>query len=176
MKIFDDLQKSAMKKSIFAGALAASGVVLSVVSIPMGPTKCFPFQHSINVVAGVILGPWWAVGAAFITSLIRNFFGTGSLFAFPGSMFGAFFVGAAACALPDRLKIFAACAEPIGTGIVGAWASAFFLAPRYGSGAGFAFFSASFLTSSVPGAIIGAFVLHCLEKTARRKNAQSGRE
>ncbi len=173
MKIFEDFQNGAIKKSIFAGALAAAGVVLSVVSIPMGPTKCFPFQHSINVVAGVLLGPWWAVGAAFITSLIRNLLGTGSLFAFPGSMFGAFFVGAAARMLPKRRKIFAACAEPIGTGIVGAWASALFLASQSGQSVGFTFFSASFLISSVPGALIGAAMLHCLKKLASRKNATS---
>ncbi len=176
MKIFEDFQNGAIKKSIFAGALAAAGVVLSVVSISMGPTKCFPFQHSINVITGFLLGPWWAVGTAFITSLIRNFLGTGSLFAFPGSMFGAFFVGVAARALPEKRKIFAACAEPIGTGIVGAWASAVFLAPSFGQNVGFAFFATSFLTSSVPGAIIGAIVLHYFEKLSARKNASSNAE
>ena len=77
------------RKTVLAGMFAAAGVVLSVISIPMGPTKCFPFQHAINVMAGITLGPLWALGAAFITSLIRNMMGTGSLFAFPGSMFGA---------------------------------------------------------------------------------------
>ncbi len=172
MRILENFHKGAIKKSILTGALAAVGVVLSVVSIPMGPTRCFPFQHSINVVAGVLLGPWWAVGAAFITSLIRNFFGTGSLFAFPGSMFGAFFVGVAARALPERWKIFAACAEPVGTGIVGAWVSAAFLAPHFGQSVGFTFFSASFLTSSVPGAIIGALLLCCLEKMRGAKKTK----
>lgn len=153
-----------LKKAALAGALAAAGVVLSVVSIPMGPTKCFPFQHTINVIAGIVLGPWWAVGAAFTTSVVRNLMGTGSLFAFPGSMFGALFVGFAARALGEKYKVAAACAEPVGTGIVGAWVGAKILGPAIGKSVGFYFFSASFLISSVPGAVIGAALYWCLAK------------
>ena len=61
-------------------------------------------------------------------------------------------------------KIAAACAEPFGTGIVGAWVSALVVAPMMGKSLGFAFFSTSFLMSSVPGALIGAGVLYCLRK------------
>ena len=82
-----DMKMTIFKKALAAGILAGAGVALSFVSIPVGPTKCFPFQHSINVIAGVLLGPFWAVGTAFTTSLIRNMMGTGSLFAFPGSIF-----------------------------------------------------------------------------------------
>ena len=160
----DEARKKLFKKAVLAGAFAAAGVVLSVVSIPMGPTKCFPFQHTINVLAGIILGPWWAVGAAFTTSVIRNLMGTGSLFAFPGSMFGALFVGLAARALPARYKLCAACAELVGTGIVGAWVGAKVLGPVFGKGIGFLFFSGSFLMSSVPGALIGALLVYCLQK------------
>ena len=137
-------RKKLFKRAVLAGAFAAAGVVLSVVSIPMGPTKCFPFQHTINVLAGIILGPWWAVG--------------------PGSMFGALFVGLAAKALPERYKVCAACAEPVGTGIVGAWVGAKVLGPILGKGIGFLFFSGSFLMSSVPGAVIGALLVYCLQK------------
>lgn len=153
-----------LRRAALAGMFAAAGVVLSVVSIPVGPTKCFPFQHAINVIAGVTLGPAWAVGAAFTTSLIRNMLGTGSLFAFPGSMFGALFDGVAAMLLPRKYRIAAALAEPLGTGIVGAWTSAAVVAPFMGKNLGFAFFSASFMMSCVPGAAIGAAVLWCLRK------------
>ena len=155
----NDKNNLIFRKAVLAGVLAAAGVALSVVSIPMGPTKCFPFQHTINVVAGIVLGPWWAVGAAFTTSVIRNLLGTGSLFAFPGSMFGAFFVGLAARALPDKYKIAAACAEP-----VGAWVGAKLLGPAIGKSVGFLFFSGSFLVSSVPGAVIGAALVWALNK------------
>ena len=49
--------KTLLRRAALAGMFAAAGVVLSVVSIPVGPTKCFPFQHAINVIAGVTLGP-----------------------------------------------------------------------------------------------------------------------
>lgn len=153
-----------LKKMVLTGVLAAAGVLLSVVYIPMGPTKCFPFQHTINVLAGVLLGPWWATAAAFVTSLIRNMAGTGSLFAFPGSMFGALFVGLTARMLPQKFKICAACAEPVGTGIVGAWVGAKILGPCIGQSIGFFFFSGSFLMSSIPGAVIGAGLLYCLSR------------
>ena len=164
MKDTENTKRDIYKKAVLAGALAAAGVVLSVVSIPMGPTRCFPFQHAINVIAGIALGPFWALGAAFVTSLIRNLIGTGSLFAFPGSMFGALFVGFAAKFLPGRYKIAAAAAEPIGTGIVGAWVSSLVIAPMIGREVGFAFLSSSFLISSVPGSCIGAALIYCLNK------------
>ncbi|MEG1800017.1 MAG: energy coupling factor transporter S component ThiW [Synergistaceae bacterium] len=152
------------RKAVLAGGFAAAGVVLSVISIPMGPTKCFPFQHAINVMAGIILGPFWALGAAFTTSLIRNLMGTGSLFAFPGSMFGAFFVGMSARFLSEKYKLAAAAAEPIGTGIVGAWVSSVIIGPLIGKSVGFAFLSFSFLASSIPGALIGVLLFYCLKK------------
>ena len=39
--------------------------------------------------AGVLLGPWWAVGSAFVASLIRYTTGMGTILAFPGSLFEA---------------------------------------------------------------------------------------
>lgn len=53
------------------------GVALSFVSISAGSARCFPFQQSINVIAGVLLGSFWVVEAAFTASLIRNLMGTG---------------------------------------------------------------------------------------------------
>ena len=160
------LNKTLFKKALAAGLLAGAGVALSFVSIPVGPVRCFPFQHSINVVAGILLGPLWAVGAAFTTSLIRNIMGTGSLFAFPGSMFGALTVGIAARFLHGRHKLYSAAAEPFGTGIIGAWVSALLAAPVTGAEANLAFFVFSFLVSSLPGAAIGAALLYSLEKRA----------
>jgi len=157
-------KENILRKAAAAGGLAAAGVVLSFVYIPVGPVKCFPFQHAINVIAGITLGPLWAVGAAFTTSLIRNMIGTGSLFAFPGSIFGALFVGFASEILPCRFKWTAALAEPLGTGIIGAWASAVIIAPVISKNLGFAFLSVSFLISSIPGSILGILVLYCLKK------------
>lgn len=79
-----------VKKLALAGILVAVGIVCSPLSIPVGASKCAPVQHFINILGGVFLGPGYAVGMAFVTSLLRNLMGTGTLLAFPGSMCGAF--------------------------------------------------------------------------------------
>ncbi len=82
-----------LKKLTISAMLTAAAVSLSAFAIPIGASKCFPIQHLCNVIAGVFLGPWYAAGMAFCTSLIRNLMGTGSLLAFPGSMVGALLCG-----------------------------------------------------------------------------------
>jgi len=153
---------SKTRKLAAAGLLAAAAILLSGVHFPLGPTKCFPFQHAINVLAGAILGPWWASGAAFATSLVRNMTGMGTLFAFPGSIPGALPAGFA-------YRIFrrpwAGLAEPVGTGFIGAPVSAWILGPAMGTAPGLAALQAGFLLSSIPGALIGIAVLHFLKKS-----------
>ena len=79
----------------------------TVIYIPMGFAKVFPIQHFANVISAVILGPWYAVIQAFITSTLRNMMGTGGPFAYPGSMIGAFL---AAIIFPKR-KTLSCCAR-----------------------------------------------------------------
>ena len=86
-------KKISIQKLAIAGVLIALAVALSGIYIPIGASKCFPIQHLVNVIAGTILGPWYAVAMAFITSLIRVMIGTGTLLAFPGSMCGALLAG-----------------------------------------------------------------------------------
>lgn len=85
------------KKMVISGMMVAATVSLSGFSIPVGASRCFPVQHLCNVMAGVFLGPWYGVGMAFCTSLIRNLLGTGSLLAFPGEVFGTGILGALLC-------------------------------------------------------------------------------
>ena len=157
------------RKLTLCGIMSALGVTLSVVSIPLGPAKCYPFQHTINVINGILLGPFWGLASAFTTSLIRNMLGTGSLFAFPGSMFGVLLTGLTALLLPGRKKLLSAIAEPFGTGIIGAWVSAAIVAPAMGRETAFTFMSASFLISSIPGAILGIVVISALVKRGNIK-------
>lgn len=106
-----------VKKLALAGMMTAIGVSLSTFSIPIGVSRCFPIQHLLNVLAGVFLGPWYGVGFACSTALIRNLIGTGSLLAFPGSMVGAF-----CCGMLFRYtkKVpMALMGEVFGTGIIG---------------------------------------------------------
>lgn len=101
-----------------SGILIAIAVVFGTFSIPVFGGKMSPVQHFVNVVCAVLLGPGFAVGNAFIASLIRNILGTGSLLAFPGSMAGALLAGI----LFKRFKKLelALAGEVIGTGILGA--------------------------------------------------------
>lgn len=111
------MKKTHLRKLAAAALLAAIAVVCSPLSIPIGASKCMPVQHFVNVIGGIFLGPWYSMGAAFVTSVIRNLIGTGSPLAFPGSMCGAFLSGF----LYQKLKKlpFAYIGELIGTAIIG---------------------------------------------------------
>lgn len=150
---------------VLAALFAALGVALSPLSIPVGGARVFPFQHALNAVAGVLIGPWWAAGSALITATLRVAFGTGSLFAFPGSPFGALAVG-----LLYRLwrRDEAALSEPLGTVLVGASLGAVIITPALGeaaTGGGALALMISFAFSSIPGAVIGYLLLRMLRRT-----------
>ncbi len=87
------MKKTNIHKLVFAAVLVALAVVGSLVSFPIGASKCAPVQHLVNIIGAVFLGPAWAVGVGFTAALLRNFLGLGSLLAFPGSMVGAFVAG-----------------------------------------------------------------------------------
>jgi energy coupling factor transporter S component ThiW len=153
------------RKLVLAGLLAALGVLLGLFSVPFGGARVFPFQHAINVIAGVALGPWWAAGSALVTATLRFATGTGSIFAFPGSPFGALAVGFAYRVLRRDAAAFA---EPFGTVLIGASLSALLFAPLAGlSGAtsGFLVLAGSFALSAIPGAVIGYFLLRVLRRS-----------
>lgn len=152
---------------MLAGLFAALGVSLGLLSVPVGGARVFPFQHAINAFAGVALGPWWAAGSALVTATLRFFTGTGSIFAFPGSPFGALAVGLAYRALKRDAAAFA---EPFGTVLLGASLGALVFAPLAGlSGAtgGFLVLAGSFALSSITGAIIGYVLLRALRGVYR---------
>ena len=110
--------KSRTKKLVISGILIAISTILGTFSIPLLGAKVAPIQHLVNVIAAVILGPVYGVGCAFVSSLLRNILGTGSLLAFPGSMVGVFLSGL----LYKKFKKIevAVIGEVIGTGIIGA--------------------------------------------------------
>jgi energy coupling factor transporter S component ThiW len=157
------LTSGATRKLVLAALFAGLGVLLSSFAIPVGGARVFPFQHTINAVAGVLLGPWWAAGSALVTATIRVSIGTGSLFAFPGSPFGAIAVGLAYGFLRrDEAALF----EPLGTVFVGATLGALLISPFIGEAAGgLIALMVAFALSSIPGAIIGYLVLKALRRT-----------
>ena len=81
------------RKLALAGILCALAILGSFLSIPVLGSKVAPVQHIVNVLGAVILGPWYALGIAFVSSVLRNLLAIVTLMAFPGSMFGAFLAG-----------------------------------------------------------------------------------
>ena len=158
-----------------AGILVAVAVVGSLFSFPVFGSKCAPVQHMVNVVCGVLLGPWYALGAGFLAALIRNLLGLGSLLAFPGSMCGALL-----CGLVYRLtrKLpFALAGEVIGTGVIGgllAYPIAVSFMGVSAAAVGFTAYIVPFLISTAVGAAIAGLILFALQKNGAL-NTMTGR-
>ena len=149
-------------KLIIAGLFSAIAVALSGFYIPLGIAKAFPIQHAINIVLGVLLGPWYAMGAAFVTSTIRVVIGTGSLLAYPGSIVGAV-LGGLLYQKYNHLSM-AFIGEIVGTGLLGGLL-AFPIATYFlGKEAAFFAFVVPFSTSAVVGACMSTVVLLALNR------------
>lgn len=105
------------KLAITALLIAINVVLSSIIIIPLGPVKAAPVQHFVNVLSAVIVGPWYGLAQALISSILRVLFGTGTAFAFPGSMIGVLL---ASMFYIYRKHIFmAAVGEVLGTGVIG---------------------------------------------------------
>ena len=152
------------KKIVLSGLLIAIGTLAShLIVIPVGVAKAYPIQHTINIISAIILGPAYAVGNAFLISILRNILGVGSLLAFPGSMFGAFLAG---IFYKQSKKIYAAAAgEIIGTGLIGSLVSFPISKILLGSEVGAFFFIPPFILSSFVGTVIGVIVIKFLKKS-----------
>lgn len=144
-------------KIALSGIFIAIATVLGTFSIPILGAKISPIQHFINVLAGVTLGPGYALGCAFISSLLRNILGSGSLLAFPGSMIGAFCAGM----IYKKYKNIqgALAGEVIGTGILGALVAYPISALILGRETAVLVYVVPFCLSSFVGGIIAYFIL-----------------
>lgn len=152
------------KKLTLSGVLTAIAVVGSLFYFQVFGAKCSPVQHMVNVIAAVVLGPWYAVGMAFVASLLRNLLGLGSILAFTGSTIGALLCGLLYKACP-KLPV-AYIGEVFGTGILGAMAS-YPLAAWLMNNKDAALFTfvPSFMLSTAVGAFISVLVLSSLKRT-----------
>ncbi len=161
-----------LRKVTAIGLLVALGTIASPFSIPVGVSNVYPVQHAVNVLAGAILGPGPAVVAAMLTSLIRNLLGTGTLLAFPGSMFGALLAGLGYRYLGK--EYFAAAGEVVGTGLIGALAA--FPVARWLLGfPGLAYaFIIPFGLSSLAGALIGLLILRLWNRAPGKNKGYGG--
>jgi len=155
-------QITRIRKIVLTGLFAALAVLLSGIHFPVGPAKVLPFQHMVNGIAGVIVGPWYGAMAALIAGIIRNAIGTGTPLAFPGGIPGALVVG-----LVYRWvgKDWAAFTEPVGTGVIGVGLVVLLVGPLMGKEFGFMFFFIAFMASSIPGSVLAYFLLRTLKRT-----------
>ncbi len=150
------------RKMTLGAMLVSIGVVLgNIIYIPVGMSKCFFVQHSINLIAGISLGPAYAVAIAFLISLIRNILGTGSLLAFPGSMLGALLVGLVY--RRTKNKYLAGLGEVFGTGILGGMASFPLAKILMGQEVMAFFFVYPFLLSSLGGSLIALGLMRLID-------------
>ncbi|MGQ0550454.1 MAG: energy coupling factor transporter S component ThiW [Armatimonadota bacterium] len=150
---------------VLAALFAALPVALSFFpgAFPVAGARVLPWQHTINAVAGVLIGPWYAALAATVAAILRNALGVGTPLAFPGGIPGALVVGFAY--LLWR-RDWVALLEPIGTGFIGATIGALVVAPQVmGRGIPLMTLMGLFLASSIPGAILGYIVLRALKRT-----------
>jgi len=152
------------RRVAYAVVLVAIGVALApYTSFPIGIAKVNPTQHFVNVLAAVLLGPWWAVTVAAVIAVIRNVMGVGTLLAFPGGMIGAFLAGL----LYRRTRnVYAgAGGEILGTGLIAPVVSAFMVAPFLMDKVIPLFaLVPSFLTSTIAGAALGLLALDLLKR------------
>lgn len=149
-----------------AGILCGVAVVGSLISFPVFSSKCAPVQHMVNVLAGVALGPGYALGMAFCASLIRNLLGLGSLLAFPGSMCGALLCGLL-WKKTGRLSA-AVLGEIIGTGLIGGLLAYPIAVMFMGVSAGAVAFYAyvvPFLVSTAVGACLSSLIVAAMQRS-----------
>lgn len=154
-----------VRKLAVASVFCAVAVVGSLFSFPIFGSKCSPVQHMVNILCAVLLGPWYGVGAAFGTSLIRNLLGLGSLMAFPGSMLGAFLCGLVYWKTRNIPATLAG--EVFGTSVLGglcAYPVAILLMGQSASELAFYAYIIPFLISTGAGAIISGAVIYSLKR------------
>ncbi len=157
------MNKTNLKKITVTAIFAGIAVIGSLFSFPVLGSKCAPIQHLVNILSGILLGPGYAVAAAFVSSTIRNMMGLGTLLAFPGSMCGAFLSGL----LYKWLKKLPAAyiGEVVGTGILGGML-AYPIAAFIMGNAGVALFTfvIPFLISTCGGTILAIIITVALKK------------
>ena len=157
--------KTNSKKIALAGIFAAISVIGSLFQVPVFGSKCAPVQHLMNIMGAVFLGPGYAFGAAFVSSLIRNLLGLGTLLAFPGSMFGALLCGVVYWKSKNLLLTLLG--EVFGTAILGGLCAYPLAVLVMGVSAGEVAFYAyvlPFFVSTAGGAILAGILIEMLKK------------
>lgn len=156
-------------KMVVMSMLIALGVVISPILRVEG--MC-PMAHLINIVAAVLLGPWYAFFCAVSIGVIRMIFMGIPPLALTGAVFGALLSGLFYKYSKGRL-IFAVIGEVIGTGIIGAIVSYPVMTLFWGrTGLTWMFYVPSFLGATLIGGSIAYALLFHLQKTGQLQKIQ----
>ncbi|MBO4653449.1 MAG: energy coupling factor transporter S component ThiW [Lachnospiraceae bacterium] len=167
------MKNNNLMKLTMAGMFCAAAVVGSMFSFPVFGSKCAPVQHLVNVLCGVLLGPLYGVGTAFVASLIRNLTGLGTLLAFPGSMIGALLCGLAY--KKSKNVPLTVAGEVFGTGVLGglcAYPIAVLFMGTDASKVAFYAYIVPFLISTAVGAAVAGVVIMSLKKAGMLRMMQ----
>lgn len=153
---------STIYKLTVSAILIALGFVLS--TLVVFPNMA-PFQHMINVLAAVLVGPFYGTAISLIIGLMRMGMGR-TINAVIGGVFGAFLSG---FLYRKTNNIFGALiGEIMGTGIISAivayYVSKWVLGVDLGH---FYYFIPFFLPSCAVGAVLGTIIAPQIEKFSR---------
>lgn len=122
-----------------------------------------PFQHFVDVVAAVFLGPWYACAAAFLCGVMRMMSGR-TIQAVVGAIFGPILGGLLYRKTKSLLWVFVG--EVVGTGIIGAVTAYPLMRIFYGLDAQHWYYYVPFYTpSAMMGAGMGVAVLLMMKRS-----------
>ena len=155
-----------MKKRIFKTNKLVMTAMLACMAFVLNTFVYFPamapFQHFINVLAAVLLGPWYGCAAAFLCGILRMMSGR-TIQAVAGAVFGPI-LGGLLYRKTNRIWL-AFVGEVIGTGIIGAMVSYPLMKWFYGLDAQQWYYYIPFYTpSAVVGAAMGVAAILILQK------------
>ena len=122
-----------------------------------------PFQHFVNVLAAVFVGPWYGSAAGFLTGVLRMACGR-DIGSVTGAMFGPILGGLLYRKFHNFYVVFVG--EVIGTGLLGAMTAYPLMRMFYGLDAQSPFYYIPFYTpSAVVGAAMGVAVVLILKRS-----------
>lgn len=122
-----------------------------------------PFQHFVDVLAAVLLGPWYGCASAFLCGCMRMLSGR-TIQAVTGAIFGPILGGLLWRRTKNIYLVFVG--EVIGTGLLGAMASYPLMKLFYGLDAQSPFYYIPFYTpAAAVGAGMGVAVVLILKRT-----------
>lgn len=122
-----------------------------------------PFQHFVDVLAAVLLGPWYGCASAFLCGCMRMLSGR-TIQAVTGAIFGPVLGGLLWRRTKNIYLVFVG--EVIGTGLLGAMASYPLMKLFYGLDAQSPFYYIPFYTpAAAVGAGMGVAVVLILKRT-----------